>query len=112
MKRKRMKGIVSLLLIGCILLSGCSKSQIPETGVSEENSGEKTTSVSEDYIASLSPANDFYGYINANDIMQMELKSNQERISTLGLIGEETDEQVEAIIKEIADMPWKTKKIC
>ena len=98
-----MKGIVSLLLIGCILLSGCSGRQTSETGVSSVNSGEETTSESEDYIASLSPANDFYGYINANDIMQMELKSNQERISTLGLIGEETDEQVEAIIKEIAD---------
>ena len=103
MKRKRMKGIVSLLLIGCMLLSGCSKSRTPETGISAENSEEETTSVSENYIDTLSPANDFYGYINANDIMQMELKSNQERISTLGLIGEETDEQVEAIIKEIAD---------
>ena len=75
MKRKRMKGIVSLLLIGCILLSGCSKSRTPETGISAENSEEETTSVSENYIDTLSPANDFYGYINANDIMQMELKT-------------------------------------
>ena len=103
MKRKRMKGIVSLLLAGCLLLSGCSKRPTSEPGVPLVNSGEETTSESENYIASLTPANDFYGYINANDIMQMELKDNQERISTLGLIGEETDEQVEAIIKEIAD---------
>ena len=102
MKRK-MKGMVSILLVGCILLSGCSGKQTSETDVSSVNSGEETTSESENYIASLTPANDFYGYINANDIMQMELKDNQERISTLGLIGEETDEQVEAIIKEIAD---------
>ena len=98
-----MKGMVSILLVGCILLSGCSGKQTSETDVSSVNSGEETTSESENYIASLTPANDFYGYINANDIMQMELKDNQERISTLGLIGEETDEQVEAIIKEIAD---------
>ena len=53
MKRKGMKGIVSLLLIGCILLSGCSKSQTPETGVSPANPGEEITSGSENYIASL-----------------------------------------------------------
>ena len=103
MKRKRMKGMMSILLVGCMLLSGCSGRQTSETGVSSVNSGEETTAESENYIASLTPANDFYGYINANDIMQMELKDNQERISTLGLIGEETDEQVEAIIKEIAN---------
>ena len=103
MKRKGLKGFLASLLAGCILLSGCSNTQSSEKDVSTGEVKETSSETGEDYIASLTPANDFYGYINASELMNMELKDNQEGISTLGLISEEKDERLEAIIKEIAN---------
>ncbi|MCR5635076.1 MAG: M13 family metallopeptidase [Lachnospiraceae bacterium] len=97
---RRLKIIVTLFLTGCLLVTGCSNAQGTPTSASPAVSADAPEVTG---IDSLTPANDYYGYINAADIMEMELKDNQEKISTLGLIAEETDEQVEEIIKEIAE---------
>ncbi len=97
---RRLKIIVILFLTGCLLVTGCGSAQGTPTAASP---GVLADAPEVTGIDSLTPANDYYGYINAADIMEMELKDNQEKISTLGLIAEETDEQVEEIIKEIAE---------
>ena len=97
---RRLKIIVTLFLTGCLLVTGCGSAQGTPTAASPAVS---TDAPEVTGIDSLTPANDYYGYINAADIMEMELKDNQEKISTLGLIAEETDEQVEEIIKDIAE---------
>ncbi len=97
---RRLKIIVTLFLTGCLLVTGCGSAQGTPTAASPAVSADAPEVTG---IDSLTPANDYYGYINAADIMEMELKDNQEKISTLGLIAEETDEQVEEIIKDIAE---------
>lgn len=97
---RRLKIIVTLFLTGCLLVTGCGSAQGTPTAASPAVLADAPEVTG---IDSLTPANDYYGYINAADIMEMELKDNQEKISTLGLIAEETDEQVEEIIKEIAE---------
>ncbi|MBR3308196.1 MAG: hypothetical protein IKI75_13210 [Lachnospiraceae bacterium] len=74
------------LLAGCILLAGCGNDPVV-TGEIANTSAATTERVNG--IDSLTPANDFYGYINAADIKEMELKDNQQKISTLGLISED-----------------------
>ena len=97
---RRLKIIVTLFLTGCLLVTGCGSAQGTPTAASPAVLADAPEVTG---IDSLTPANDYYGYINAADIMEIELKDNQEKISTLGLIAEETDEQVEEIIKEIAE---------
>ena len=98
MRRPRNIGII--LLAGCVLLAGCGNN--PATAGAAVNTAAAVTE-SENGISSLTPANDFYGYINAAEIMEMDLDDNQQKISTLGLISEETSDQVEGIIKDIVD---------
>ena len=97
----RLKQFGKLFLAGCLLLSGCGGTAPAGQAVTAPVTAAESESVNG--IDSLTPANDYYGYINAAEIMQMDLKDNQDKISTLGLIAEETDEQVEEIIKEIAE---------
>ena len=97
----RKSGNIGLLLLaGSLVLTGCGNNA-SQTGQTANASATVTESVNG--IDTLTPANDFYGYINAAELMEMELKDNQQEISTLGLISEETSEQVEGIINDIVD---------
>ncbi len=97
---RRTENIGCLLLAACLVLTGCGNNAAP---AEMTGTGVAAVTESENGIDSLTPANDFYGYINAADIMAMELKDNQQKISTLGLISEETSDQVEGIIKDIVN---------
>ncbi|MCR4791294.1 MAG: M13 family metallopeptidase [Lachnospiraceae bacterium] len=97
---RRTEKIGCLLLAGCLILTGCGSNASP---AEMAGTGVAAVTESENGIDSLTPANDFYGYINAAEIMDMDLKDNQQIISTFGLISEETSEQVEGIIRDIVD---------
>jgi predicted metalloendopeptidase len=97
---RRTEKVGCLLLAGCLILTGCGSNAVP---AEMAGNGGAAVTESENGIDSLTPANDYYGYINAADIMAMELKDNQQKISTLGLISEETSDQVEGIIKDIVN---------
>ncbi len=103
MKKKKLKGVIALCLLGSILLSGCGGTTTSEVETPVTEVEEVTSETTEDYIASLTPATDYYGYINAAALMNMELEDNKQAISTLGLINEETRDRIEAIINDIAN---------
>ncbi len=55
---KRIKQILSLIIAGSLLLSAC--------GTEEGTTGAKKPDITDEgYIDTLTPKNDFYGYINA-----------------------------------------------
>ncbi len=86
--------------LACSLLAGCGDT----TGV-PEGQGAATQQDADDahYIESLTPANDYYGYINANDLMQMSIKPGASSIGTLDIVAEETKEQLQEIMESIAN---------
>lgn len=57
----------------------------------------------EHYIETLTPANDYYGYINAKDLMNMSIKPGNTSSGTLSIIGDETKERLKEIINDIAN---------
>ena len=53
------------------------------------------------YIDTLTPATDFYGYINGESIMEMSLDEEHSSVGSLGTVSDTVDEQLDAIIDDI-----------
>ena len=86
--------VIPVLLAGCLLLSACGK----EAAV--QSSG--TAAVSDEgYIDSLTPKNDFYGYINAAELMETDL-DGKNVVGTLYDLDEDVKDRLNDIIDEIA----------
>ena len=82
---KKLKQILSLLLAGSLLLSAC--------GTEEGTVGSKKPDITDEgYIDTLTPKNDFYGYVNAHSLMEMDLDGKSAR-GTLYDLGDEVSEQ-------------------
>ncbi len=95
MNRKLQQLALSLTLI---FLTGCTLVETdppPDQMIPKEN---KTFSISE-----LRPADDFYGYQNAKELLQMELPETDNSNGTLDIIQKTVDDQIEALILEIAN---------
>ena len=102
MIKKTMSCISALL--ACCMLAGCSGvTQTTGQGEPYVTVGAADSQDDENYIAGLTAANDFYGYLNADDLMKMELGPTKSYIGTWTLIGNDTKEQLDSIIKEIAE---------
>lgn len=91
MKKQR---VIPLLLAGCLLLAACGE-ETAEPSV-------QTAEVSEEgYIDSLTPKNDFYGYINAAELMETDL-DGKNVVGTLYDLDEDVKDRLNDIIDEIA----------
>ncbi len=91
---KSIKQILSLVIAGSLLLSAC--------GTEEGTAGAKKPDITDEgYIDTLTPKNDFYGYVNAHSLMEMDLDGKSAR-GTLYDLGDEVSEQLNDIIDEIA----------
>ena len=89
------KHVLPVLLAGS-LLTGCAG--MPETEpLPDESSAEKVIA-----IADLTPGEDYYGFMNADELMHMTLREDQNSTGTLSSIGEHTDDCVKELIREIA----------
>ena len=91
--RKKGRWLISLALTGCLLFTACAEEEVqqaPEKVVSDEG-----------YIDSLTPKNDYYGYINAKDLMETDLEGRNVR-GTLYDLDHEVRDQLDDIIDEIA----------
>lgn len=89
-------------LLACSVIAGCSGGTQTDADPLALYSPEETQDDGS-YIASLTAANDFYGYINAKELMEMELGPTDSYIGTWTRIDDDTKEQLDAIIKEIAE---------
>ena len=80
------------LLLAAGLLTGCA-------AVVEE-----PESSADDGVIALerTPGNDFYGYMNADDLMQLTLREDQSSTGTMAIIAEQANDDVSDLIKEIA----------
>ncbi len=97
--RKKIRMIAAAL--ACCLAVGCSDTPAaPEVQGSETNTQEGGDS---DYIETLTPANDYYGYINAKELMNMSIKPGESSIGTLDIVADETEEQLKEIIASVAN---------
>ena len=88
--------IMALLLIAVLVLSGCvsqngnkATSEIPE----------ETTQLS---ISELTPANDYYGYINAKELMELDLKPGDTANGPIRQMSEKNEETLNNLIDDIA----------
>ena len=86
----------SVFMIG--MLAGCGTA-------SPANSGDGTEADEKDddvgYVDSLTPATDFYGYINGKDLMNMSLSEKYQQRGSLDDVQITVDEQLDEIIDEI-----------
>ena len=89
-------------LLACCLLTGCAGN----TDADGQNNDAISKALAEDdanYVDSLTPATDFYGYINARALLETELKEGASSVGTLCLIRDETEKKLDDIIHSIAD---------
>ena len=91
---KKARKILSLILAGSLLLSGCGT----EGGINQAGG---TNISDEGYIDTLTPKNDFYGYVNARSLMETELDGKTVR-GTLYDLNDVVNDQLNVIIDEIA----------
>ena len=86
--------LIPLLLSGCLLFSACGK----ET---TEPTAQDAAVSDEGYIDTLTPKNDFYGYINARELMETDL-DGESITGTLYALDKEVNDQLNDLIDEIA----------
>ena len=88
--------ITACLLAAILLLSGCqgSNQKVP-------NNANDVTDNTEYRVANLTPANDYYGYINAETLMSLELEPGKNYAGVTVDMLNKSNEQVDAIIDEI-----------
>lgn len=100
MKKSMNRGVYTVVssLLVCVMLTGCA-SDTPVSDLSQNVESE----VEESYIDTLTPASDFYGYINAEELMKMELEPTQLEIGTLDEPGIEANDALDEIVKEIVN---------
>lgn len=94
--RKKATGLMALAMAG-ILLAGCAANapanpSAVQTGETQDDAA---------YLETLTPATDYFGYINAEALMETELKSTQEVIGTLAEIANQVEDEKDEILDEI-----------
>ncbi len=92
----RMRRIAALTAF-CLLTTGCM-AQIVEPEREEKPQQEKEFS-----IADIRPGDDFYGWCNAADLMEMHIPETESSAGTLTDVQITVDDQIDALIHEIAD---------
>ena len=83
------------LLLACSLLTGCAGLSLPDPDSDK-------TDIKKIKISELTPGDDFYGFMNAAELMKMSLRQDQTRTGTFAQISEKTDDRITEIIEEIA----------
>lgn len=84
-------------LLSLSLLTGCTGTVIEEPPFPAESKSDADFS-----IADIRAGDDFYGYINAQSLMEMTLKEDENSVGTLDTVQETVDSRIKDIIKEIA----------
>lgn len=83
------------LLLACALLTGCAGLPLPDPDADKTDT--KKVKISE-----LTPGDDFYGFMNAKELMTMSLRQDQTETGTFARVSEATDDRITEIIEEIA----------
>lgn len=95
-KRHRLCGLAAVLAL-CSALCGCMGGvEIPEQE-SKPNTEEPFS------IADIRPGDDFYGWCNAAELMEMHIPEDERSVGTLSDVAKRVDEQTGEIIRGIAD---------
>ena len=112
---RRFRKAFAMLLSAMMLagsLSGCgadSSGAALGSGTTESTEGvERSFGGDEDdtgdhtgYVATLTPATDFYGYINGENLLEMSLDEKHKEVGSLRSVGELVDGQMDDIIDDI-----------
>lgn len=81
------------------MLSGCSS----EPAVIDAPPSESRTDASGDFhISDITPGSDYFGYINADSLMDMELPYDKSSVGTFDTVQDAVNDQLEEIIKDIS----------
>ncbi|MCR4648632.1 MAG: M13 family metallopeptidase [Lachnospiraceae bacterium] len=86
--------IAALLLIPALLLAGCS-------GTSAGGTIQIAEGETEFHISDITPASDFYGYVNAETLMGLELEPGKNYAGVTADMVKNTSEQLDGLIEEI-----------
>ena len=97
-KKRSVGAKITAFALVCILLTGCSASGVAD----DPTLNPAGTGVeSEEYFDELTPATDFYGYVNAKTLMKATLDSNKRVAGPTDAIGKVVESDTDAIIDEI-----------
>ncbi|MBP5361440.1 MAG: M13 family metallopeptidase [Ruminococcus sp.] len=91
-------GIVAAALALCISFCSCAEGGILTDTESTTQENEKAFS-----IADIRPGDDFYGWCNAAELMEMHIPENRNSSGTFPAVNELVEEQIKSLVKDIAD---------
>ncbi|MBR4223585.1 MAG: M13 family metallopeptidase [Oscillospiraceae bacterium] len=93
---------ITAAALACLLLAGCSAEDLGAltgyTADTGDDGGDHTG-----YVGTLTPANDYYGYINGKELMEMELDAKHSSMGTMDEVADLVDDQLDALITETAN---------
>ena len=93
------KRVAAMLLMTSILLSGCG-TEVPEW---PEENGQETEEENILDPASIRPQDDFYGYVNAEYLMGLDLGEHEGSYGSFEAVQDLVNERVDGIIEEIVN---------
>lgn len=92
-----MKKVTALLIVSAMMLSGCEVSKENSTTATDTETS-AVTMKKEEVSFDIRPQDDYYGYVNANDLWSRELEYGHETNGTFDICDNEImDEQVEML---------------
>ena len=99
MRKRRYFRVIATILAG-LMLTGCGSSN-PMDDPTYESYGEDEEESSEGYVDSITPGMDFYGYVNAKDLMSMDLGNTMVTNGASSQLSLQIKDQKEEILDEI-----------
>lgn len=95
-----MKKITALLIVSAMVLSGCEASEENSTTATDTEMS-AVTMKEEEVIFDIRPQDDYYGYVNANQLWARELEYNHETTGTFDICNNEVMDELIAMLQEI-----------
>lgn len=101
MKKLGLKGLLGIVALGTFI-TGCGVTvEQPETEVVSENEIGKVYLAGDEVEFDIRPQDDFYGYVNAEDLWNMEIAYDASTAGTFDKVYEQVDEELREIVKEV-----------
>lgn len=102
MKKIGLKGILGITLFS-LYLSGCGvpDSQVDDAMDVSDNEIDKIYMAGDDVEFDIRPQDDFYGYVNAQYLWNMEIPYDSSTNGTFDIVAEQVDEELKDIVREV-----------
>ncbi len=101
MKKLGLKGLLGIVVVSTFITGCAVQIEQPEAEVVSENEVSKIYLAGDEVDFDIRPQDDFYGYVNAENLWNMEIAYNASTAGTFDKVAEQVDDEVKEIIREI-----------